>query len=184
MFGKASDEALVAKALEGNAKAWDKLIIRYEGKIYNYGLRMTGNPDDAMDLMQEVFLSVYRNLGKYRRDAPFAAWIFRIASHRATDFFRRRKPVDPIGDEERFESGEDSDNPEWMLDRGENNRRIMALLDQLTPKQRAVVELKFFQEQTFEEMADILEVSTNTLKSRFYGALEKLKHLAEVTHAV
>lgn len=183
MFGKTSDEALVAKALEGNNRAWDKLITRYEKKIYNYGLRMTGNPDDALDLMQEVFLSVYRNLSGYRQDAPFGAWLFRIAAHRATDFYRRRKPVEPIGDEDRLEENREA-NPEQLLAIHENNRQILQLLEQLTPKQRVVVEMKFFQEQTFEEMSTVLDVSTNTLKSRFYGALERLKQLAEVAHAV
>ena len=73
------DEALIAAALNGSAYAWEKLVKRYETQIFNYSVRLTGNSSDAMDLMQEVFLGVYRNLHRFRGDAKFSSWIFRIA---------------------------------------------------------------------------------------------------------
>ena len=85
------DEALVGAALNGSARAWEKLVRRYEGKIYNQGLRLTGNNSDAMDLMQEVFLGVYRNLHRFRGDAKFSSWIFRIAHNKAIDINRRKR---------------------------------------------------------------------------------------------
>ena len=85
------DEALIAAALKGSAYAWEKLVKRYESKIYNYGMRLTGNTADAMDLMQEVFLGVYRNLHRFRGDAKFSSWIFRIAHNKAIDMNRRKR---------------------------------------------------------------------------------------------
>ena len=72
-----SDERLIAKALNGHETAWVKLVKRYEKRIYNHCLRMTGATDEAMDIVQEVFISVFRNLPNYRGDGVFPAWIFR-----------------------------------------------------------------------------------------------------------
>ena len=85
-----TDEKLITKALQGKERAWVKLVKRYEKRIYNYALRMTGATDEAMDLVQEIFISVYRNLPNYRGEGVFAAWLFRIASNRCTDFLRKR----------------------------------------------------------------------------------------------
>lgn len=76
MLPNVSDETLVKRALAGSDGAWTKLVRRYERRIYNYALRMVGHQDDAYDLMQEVFLGVYRNLSGYRGDGVFAAWLF------------------------------------------------------------------------------------------------------------
>ena len=182
---KLTDTTLVRRALQGNADAWDKLIERYERRVYNFSLRMSCNREDAMDLMQEIFLSVYRNLPSYRAEAPFAAWLFRIASHRCVDFYRRRKPAEPLPVEEYgIEDTSKEANPVGLLLRQEANQNLLALMDQLSLEQRLVVELKFLQEQTFEEMSRSLGVSANTLKSRLYGALRKMKTLTEVAHAV
>ena len=85
------DTALVDAALKGSIKAWEKLVRRYEDRIFNQGLRLTANRSDAMDLMQEVFLGVYRNLHRFRGDAKFSSWIFRIAHNKAIDMNRRKR---------------------------------------------------------------------------------------------
>ncbi len=184
MFTSPSDQSLVAKALEGKEAAWEKLINRYEKRIYNFALRMTGNREDAMDLMQEIFFSVYRNLESYGQKAKFSSWIFKIASNRAVDFYRKKRPVENLPMEESFEDPSPSANPVGSLMRHEENRAVLNLLEHLSQEQRMVVELKFFQELTFEEMSENLGVSSNTLKSRLYGALKKIKALSEVAHAL
>ena len=92
MFEK-SDEQLIAKALQGNTQAWVNLLKRYEKTLYNYGIRMTGKREDALDLMQEVFISVYRNLASYHNEGSFKSWLFRIAHYRCIEFYRRKKPM-------------------------------------------------------------------------------------------
>ena len=91
MLGTVTDEDLVASALKGSNSAWTKLVKRYEKRVYNYALRMVGHPDDAFDLMQEVFVGVHRNLAGFRGDGAFPAWLFRIANFRCTDYLRRRR---------------------------------------------------------------------------------------------
>ena len=180
-----TDETLVKKALKGKADAWDQLITRYERKIFNFTLRMTGNREDAMDLMQEVFLAVYRNLASFRGESAFSSWLFGIASFRCADFFRKKKPVDSI--EEESQLGPDlspETNPFDQVARNQMNRKIVAMLARLPGEQRLVIELKFFQEKTFDEISELLGISSNTLKSRLYGALRKIRTMPEVAHAM
>lgn len=185
------DEALIAAALAGSASAWERLVRRHEGRVYNQGLRLMGNRADAMDLVQEVFLGVHRNLHRFRGDAKFGSWLFRIAHNKAVDLCRRRRllapgPVAPAGDG----AGPDAlparpeTEPDRRLARSRENRRIMRLLRTLPVEARLVVELKIFQSRTFEEIAAIQDISANTAKTRYYGALRKLKALMERDHVL
>ena len=185
------DEALIAAALNGSAFAWEKLVKRYESKMYNYGLRLMGNRSDAMDLLQEVFLGVYRNLHRFRGDAKFSTWIFRIAHNKAIDLNRRKRLLTgyPLAGEEEadlFEGipAELSEEPDVKLMQSQQNNRMIALLTQLPMEQKLIVELKIFQSMTFEEIADMQDISENTAKTRFYTALKKLKSATEEKHAL
>ena len=181
------DEALIAAALKGSAYAWEKLVKRYESKIYNHGLRLMGNSSDAMDLMQEVFLGVYRNLHRFRGDATFSSWIFRIAHNKAVDMSRRKRLMtappkfsteDDADEFARF-PGKEELEPENRLGHQEQNLRVLNMLNRLSSDQRSIVELKIFQSLTFDEIAELLDISANTAKTRFYSALKKLKAVSE-----
>lgn len=186
------DQALIAAALNGSAYAWEKLVKRYETRIYNHGLRLTGNASDAMDLMQEVFLGVYRNLHRFRGDAKFSSWIFRIAHNKAVDMNRRKRlmsvqPKSPNQDE-----GDALDNfpaevnlePDVKLDEQQLNSRVLKMLGELALEQRSIVELKIFQSLTFDEIAQLQDISANTVKTRFYSALKKLKVVSKEKHVL
>ena len=171
MFGKTTDEVLIQKALAGSERAWFAMVKRYERRLYNYALRMTGNPDDAMDVLQDVLLSVYRNLSSYRGEGVFPAWLFRIATFRCTDFYRRKgrqlaatDEVDTI-DESGSDIGKDMDE----------NKGLTRMLGRLPNEQKHVIELKFFQQFTFDEISAQLGISSNTVKSRVYSALKKMR---------
>ena len=186
------DEALIAAALKGSAYAWEKLVKRYESRVYNHGLRLTGNSSDAMDLMQEVFLGVYRNLHRFRGDAKFSSWIFRIAHNKAVDMNRRKRLMTlqaKSGDQDGgdiFEqiASDSHDEPDARLRREELNSQIVKMLSILPLDQRLIVELKVFQSQTFDEIADMQDISVNTAKTRFYTALKKLKVVSEENHVL
>ncbi|MFT4815166.1 MAG: RNA polymerase sigma-70 factor (ECF subfamily) [Pseudohongiellaceae bacterium] len=181
------DQALIAAALKGSAYAWEKLVKRYESKIYNHGLRLTGNSSDAMDLMQEVFLGVYRNLHRFRGDAKFSSWIFRIAHNKAVDMNRRKRlmtsspkfSTENEGDEFEKFPGKTDLEPENRLGNTEQNASVLKMLSELSSDQRSIVELKIFQSLTFDEIAELQDISANTAKTRFYSALKKLKVVSE-----
>lgn len=189
------DDALIRAALEGSARAWDNLVRRHETQVYNFSLRLTGNPTDALDLMQDVFLGVYRNLHRFRGESLFTTWLFRIAHNKAIDMNRRRPLCTSL--DSALEDGSDmleaqarrnadmaEHDPLAMLDEGRRNALIQALLAALPMEQRLIVELKVFQSHTFEEIAELQDISANTAKTRFYTALRKLKVLMEQDHAM
>ena len=182
MLGPITDETLVKRAVAGSNGAWSKLVKRYEKRVYNYALRMVSHPDDAFDLMQEVFMGVHRNLASFRGDAPFPAWLFRIASFRCTDYLRRRRVHEEFDEERGFLNGEAG--PEEQAFTTHANQQIFRALNTLPDEQRQVVELKFFQNFTFEDIAGQLGISPNTAKTRLYSALRKLKTHEELRDAL
>lgn len=189
------DDALIRAALEGSARAWDQLVRRHETQVYNFSLRLSGNPTDALDLMQEVFLGVYRNLHRFRGESQFSTWLFRIAHNKAIDMARRRPSstslesvLEDAGDliEARWQQLDDvpEQDPQALLDERQRNALILAQMAALPLEQRLVVELKVFQSLTFEEIAELQDISANTAKTRFYTALRRLKALMEQDHGM
>lgn len=189
------DEALIRAAIEGSARAWDQLVRRHETQVYNFSLRLTGNPTDALDLMQEVFLGVYRNLHRFRGESQFSTWLFRIAHNKAIDMARRRpvstsleSALEEAGDqiEARWQQLDEvpEQDPQVLLDERQRNALILSQMGALPVEQRLVVELKVFQSLTFEEIAELQDISANTAKTRFYTALRRLKALMEQDHGM
>jgi RNA polymerase sigma-70 factor (ECF subfamily) len=171
--------------LDGDKRAWVSLVRRHEQSVYNYALRMTGRREDALDLMQEVFVAVYRNLHSFRGESGFKHWLFRIAHFRAIDFFRSRQrwqelDQDGLHGDGAVDALPGSCDPEQEANRSIRQRRLSEALAHLPLAQRQVVELKFFEQFTFEQIAEQSGVSDNTVKSRLYAALNKLKDLIDL----
>lgn len=177
-----SDETLVKQALKGKKSAWVTLVKRYEKNLYNYTLRMVSNPDDALDLMQDVFMAVFRNLASFRGDSPFKGWMFKIAHYRCIEFYRRKKPTQSLDDMPEQEEHASDVCPEAQLFNGQQANMLNNAMQLLPINQKLVVELKFFQHCTFDDIAQQLGISVNTAKSRLYSALDKLKGHLELEH--
>ena len=190
LFTGASDETLISKALDGSQRSWERLVRRHETMVYNYCLRMTRNTSDARDLLQEVFLAVYRHLPSYRNEGQFKGWMMRIAANKTMDLLRSRQRSPKLSSDELAEEAvqqwqaPDYHNPDQVYEQHNDNRRIRTLLQTLPPEQRLVVELKFFQHCTFEEIAMQTSTPVNTVKSRLYASLQKLKDNLEERHVV
>nr|WP_269468553.1 sigma-70 family RNA polymerase sigma factor [Alteromonas sp. ASW11-130] len=172
---------MVSKALKGDRKAWFALIKRYEQPIYQYGIRMTGNTHDAADLMQDIFVSVFKSLANYRHEGAFKGWLFKIAHYRCMEFYRRKRPQQSLDECPEQESEEEA--PETGILSNESSKQVLSAMQKLPIAQKAVVELKFFHHFTFEEIAQQLGLSSNTVKSRLYSALSRLKLDLEVENA-
>ncbi len=170
-----SDETLVKQALNGKKSAWVTLVKRYEKKLYNYTLRMVSNPADAMDLMQDVFVAVFRNLSTFRGDSPFKGWMFKIAHYRCIEYYRRKKPTQSLDDVPEQVDESSDECPEHHAVSGQQATALHKAIKTLPINQKLVVELKFFQHCTFDDIAKQLGISVNTVKSRLYSGLDKLK---------
>ena len=178
------DKQLISRALSGSERAWVKLVRRYESRVYNLAYRMTGSQQDALDLMQESFLAAFRNLPNYRHDGPFPAWLLRITSHRSVDFLRRRRGnplhrAEDVQDHEPESGSLESDAEHHQL-----RRQLLSVLQRLPVEQRQVVELKFFQGLTFEDIAGQIGIPANTAKTRLYAALKTMRGHKELYHAL
>jgi len=184
MWIRGDDGELIRRALGGSQRAWLELVRRHEGRVYNLAWRMTGNAHDALDLMQEAFLAVYRNLPNYRAEGAFPAWLLRIVANRAVDFLRRRRanPLHQAQDVEALEA--EAAEEAALTEQDQLRATLKRLLGALSAEQRIVVELKFFQQLNFREIAAQLGIPENTAKTRLYTALQGLRGVEELKHAL
>ncbi len=181
VFEANQETAWVAASQAGDTVAFNRLVLKWEKAIYNIALRMLQDSEEAAEAAQEVFLSAFTNIRRFRKDAKFSTWIYRIAVNHCITRLRTRPPgvhlsLDDDTDEVPLANRLASPGShEQDLLREESRRRVRVAMQRLPAEQRAVVELKFFQDLTFEEIAAVCEVPLSTIKSRLYSGLESLK---------
>lgn len=169
IFRAVEDADLISRVQKGDTDAYNLLVSRWEKRVFNYLLRLTGSPDDALDLSQDVFLKAWQNIRKLADPARFGPWLYRIAHNDAYSLFRRKRPETPIDETSVMERRA---APGFSIDL---SVAVTAALDRLNPEQREAVVLKVYQGFKFDEMAEILDCPVSTIKSRLYTALELLK---------
>ncbi len=169
IFREVEDRDLVVRARHGAVDAYNTLVSRWEVRVYNYLLRITGSVDDAMDLSQDSFLKAYQNLQKLDDVGRFGPWLYRIAHNEAISHFRRRKPETGI-DEVYFKA-----DLSPRMSPVEVTLAVESALDRLPPDQKEAVVLKVYEGFKFDEIAEILECPASTIKSRVYTGLETLR---------
>jgi len=175
------EEAWVAASQKGDTLAFNRLVLKWEGRIYNLALRMLQDEEEAAEATQEVFFLAFQNIRRFRQESRFSTWLYRIAANHCTTHLRQR-PVET-------HYSLDDDNAKLSLDallpvgeshekellREESRKRVTEALARLSPDQRIVVELKFFEEMTFEEISRIVQAPSSTIKTRLYAGLDILK---------
>ncbi|NLZ92665.1 MAG: sigma-70 family RNA polymerase sigma factor [Firmicutes bacterium] len=181
------ENILISHCQAGDLQAYDKLMQRYEKKVYALCYRMSGNPDDAADLAQESFLKAFRALPSFKKQASFSTWLFRIVTNTCLDERRKQKKraglisLDkPIATEEgemQRELTADASDPLTEAIRREAQTEIQILLSKLPPTQRAVIIMRDLQGFSYEEIAASLQINMGTLKSRLNRARSRLRQL-------
>jgi RNA polymerase sigma-70 factor, ECF subfamily len=173
IFRAVEDADLISRVRRGDVEAFNVLISRWEKRVFNYLLRITDSPDDALDLSQDVFLKVYQNIRKLDDPARFGPWLYRIAHNEAYSFFRRRRPETALVSLSNEDApAERNPAPGFPMDL---SLAVTAALDRLNPEQREAVVLKVYEGFKFDEMAEIVGCPVSTIKSRLYTALDLLK---------
>jgi RNA polymerase sigma-70 factor (ECF subfamily) len=176
----ATDEELVDAFQAGDLSAFDDLLRRWERRIQAAIYRVMGTEDEARDLSQETFLKAYRALGGFKREARFSSWLYQIALNLCRDRMRRRKGRTLISldalDEERvgFPRRQDP-SPLDLVESTALARAVAAAVSGLPDEQREVIVLKEYQDLTFLEIAEILDVPLSTVKTRLYRGLGQLR---------
>jgi RNA polymerase sigma-70 factor, ECF subfamily len=178
---RGQETAWIGACQRGDSVAFNRLVLKWEKPIYNLTLRMLQDRDEAADATQEVFCSAFKNILRFRKDAKFSTWLYRIAVNQCITRLRKRPPgvhlsMDDQGPDAPLKGWTptaESHEDEVMLK--EQRKQVRLALDALPEEQRAIVELKFYQDLTFEEIAAVAEAPLSTVKSRLYAGLALLK---------
>jgi len=165
------DAELVRRCVQGDRRAFERLVLRYQKPVYNAALRMLRHPEDARDVAQTVFLKAYVHLAEYDPNHRFYSWIYRIALNESINQLNGRKRVAPVQEDE----PSDGPGPEQVVEVELSGRRIQAALMTLNSDYRAVIVLRHFLDCSYEEMAEILQLPEKTVKSRLFSARQLLK---------
>ena len=168
-----SDEMLMLAYAGGDAGAFERLYRRHKDALYRYFLRHV-DAADAGELYQDVWKNLIQARSRYRSDAPFAAWLYRIAHNRLVDHWRRVRPQDELSDQL---AQADSDRPDVQAERADDARRLLAALALLPAEQREIIVLREERDLTLEQIAEIQGVGRETVKSRLRYALAKLREV-------
>jgi RNA polymerase sigma-70 factor (ECF subfamily) len=166
------DEAReIRMAREGDSGAFEKLIERYQGPVFNAAYRIAADYEDAADITQAVFVKVHQKLGTYRTDRKFFSWIYRIAVNEAINFTRSRRRETAIGVLEEVRESDGVDH----LGRIARDELIVAALRGISIDYRVVVVLKYFLELSYKEIGEIVGIPEKTVKSRLFTGRELLR---------
>lgn len=173
MSTEPSDEELVNLCLGGRREAFTTLVDRYQRKVYNLALGITGNPDDAMDATQNAFLKAFEHLRSFDPRYRFFSWLYRIGMNESLNLQRRSQRT-TILDEEPETMRAD---PEARASALETGTAIRQALEQLSPQLRSVIVLRHLEGLTYAEIADVVGVEVKTVKSRLFSARRELRKL-------
>jgi RNA polymerase sigma-70 factor (ECF subfamily) len=176
-----SDEVIVERALTGDAEAFGELVRRWERRIFALTYGMLGREEDARDATQETFLAAFRNLRGFRGEAKVSSWLHRIAVNQCISRQRRAKvrSESALGDEQDHDAGSFatpvSESPVRVVVGRQETLAVRRAINSLPIELRQVVVMKEFEELTFREIADALDLPLSTVKSRLYTALKQLQ---------
>lgn len=182
-----SDSHLIERTLEGEPDAFNVLVRRWERQIYGLTLRMLGRDEEAKDATQETFLSAYRNLSKFRGEAKFSSWIYRIALNICNTKLRSRSRATISLDEQReangFELAADAEDLGSGIQQAQITKHVRRALQGLPSDMRQVIIMKEYEGLKFSEIAEVLGIPISTVKTRMYTGLselrKRLEHLRE-----
>lgn len=170
----------VQAAMKGNQKAFEKLFLRYKDAIFYFLLRIVNNRTDAEDLTLECFGKAFRNINQYSTKYAFSTWLFRIASNTSIDFIRKKKKS-IIKLETKDESNMDlpsyeskTPSPEQQIINKQNAKYMRQKVSQLKDRYRILIELRYFKEYSYEEIAQEMDLPIGTIKAQLFRARKLL----------
>ena len=184
------DLVLVEEAKKGKQAAYAELMDRYRDSIYFTMLKMVKNTDDADDLTIEAFGKAFNRLEQYSPSFAFSTWLFKIASNNSIDFIRKKRIqvtsmdsglTNSEGDAMQIDARSTGLNPEEMIIQGQRIDHMRLLVSKLKPKYRELVEKRYFEEMSYEEIAEEMNLPLGTVKAQLFRARDFLASMIEKT---
>ena len=165
------DSLLVRDTLAGDGYAFDELVERYQGKIYNLALGITGNSHDARDAVQNAFLKAYQSLSRYNPAYKFFSWIYRIGFNESINAVNRRRQTVQLD----VDTATSAAGPHRHATSRQTGSAIREVLGELSPNQRVTIVLRHFHGLTYREMSEVIGVPEERVKSRLFSARVKMR---------
>ena len=170
-MSKDRDIALLNDCKRGDRQALDSLVRRYERPVYNAAYRMLGNPDEAADVAQTVFLKAFENLDRFNPKYKFFSWIYRIAVNESINQLKKRGRTEPLAET----LAANTRGPEELMESGRISSELQGVLMSIQEDHRAVIVLRHFSEYSYREIGEILQIPEKTVKSRLFSARKQMK---------
>jgi RNA polymerase sigma-70 factor (ECF subfamily) len=171
-----SDDVLIGRIAQGDRLAMQVLFARHHVRVYRFVLRLVNDPASAEDLISEVFLDVWRQADRFEGRSAVSTWMLAIARFKALSALRKRP--DQELDEETAAALEDtSDDPEVAVQKKDKSDALRECLTSLSPEHREIIDLVYYHEKSVEEVAEIVGIPENTVKTRMFYARKKLAEL-------
>ncbi|HON42849.1 MAG TPA: sigma-70 family RNA polymerase sigma factor [Bacillota bacterium] len=192
MYSDASDEQLIQLHLSGDPRGMEAIYERYFDKVYRLAYSKLRTAQDAEDVTSAVFLKLCKSLDSFRGEAKFSTWIYTVANNAVMDSIRRRRPSVSLDADLRVDGGDsvpreiedDAPGPEDHVADADFARYVYGKLNALPPGQRSVIELRYFMELSYQQIADQLGVELGTVKSRLNRAIAALRSLVSTEEEV
>ncbi|MDW7691611.1 sigma-70 family RNA polymerase sigma factor [Flammeovirgaceae bacterium SG7u.111] len=182
------DFALIDDAIEGDQRAYAQLMERYRKSVYHTMLKMVRNVDDAEDLTIEAFAKAFKNLTKFKKDYTFSTWLFRVATNNCIDFIRKKK-LDTMsinadvskqdGETLNIDIKDKNLDPQETAIKSQKVELVRQFVDLLPLKYQRLVKLRYFDELSYEEIAQEIEAPLGTVKAQLHRARELLYDLVK-----
>lgn len=173
---------LIKRSKKGDTDSFEQLVSNYQVSAYNIAYRMLGNKEDASDCTQDAMIKVFRSISKFKGNSSFSTWMYRIVINTCKDFIRKKKEVLYLDNDIKGEEGnikreleDSSDTPETILERKELKKEIEKAIMEINSDHREVIVLRDIREYSYEEIAEILDCSIGTVKSRINRGRKALK---------
>jgi RNA polymerase sigma factor (sigma-70 family) len=164
----------IQEVLSGDKHAYAHIINKYKNQLYSTILRMTKNPQDTQDLVQEAFIKVYHQLGKYDGKGSFSSWIYRVAINHCMDEFRKKR-YKMMQVEINEEKVVNPNHPEVIFLKNEKNRQLERLIATLPEDERIIILLRYVNELSYIEISELVELPLSNVRNKLHRAKKKMR---------
>ena len=173
------EEILIAKAQSGDEEAFEKLLTKYKNMILSMAYYISRNENDALDMAQEVYVKLYKNVYKFEGKSKFSTWVYSVARNTCIDEYKRIKRNRNYYETDKNDVSAETDGPEEIILRKEHCDFVRMILSELPPIYNRILTLRYIENLSYREIAERLDCSEGTVKSRLFRGKKMMKKIID-----